>query len=248
LTVRQAPETISGPVLARPIADYRYAVERMRAVNLELDHLIVFTDPAAPVVDRLEQAGFRAGSPNDHPGQGTANRRVYFANAYLEFIFVTDPNTLASPLVVPTGLGPRFEGGCPLGTMLRSVTGGSPGFPTWQYRPPYLPESTSILMATSSYEAREPLIAVISSGQRPDRYPPDRAQPLDHPAGPRSIRSVHLAGPWPVPTSPALTVLAAVPDFTVTGGTVYQAQVLLEPGRGDHVVDLRPEAPMLLSW
>ena len=220
------------------------------AVDLELDHLIVFTDPGAPVVDHLERAGFRAGTPNDHPGQGTANRRVFFDNAYMEFVFVTDPDALASPQpqVVPTGLGPRFEVGCALGVALRAITGHSPGFPSWQYRPPYLPAGASILMATSSNEIREPLIAVVPFGQRPDRYPSDRAQPLGHPAGPRSIRSLHLAGPWPVPTSPALTVLAAVPEVTVTDRSHYQVQVLLGPGREDHIVDLRPAVPMLLLW
>ena len=78
-------------------------------MDLELDHLIVFTDPGAPVVDHLERAGFRAGTANDHPGQGTANRRVFFANAYMEFVFVTDPDALASPLVVPTGLEPGWR-------------------------------------------------------------------------------------------------------------------------------------------
>jgi hypothetical protein len=173
---------------------------------------------------------------------------VFFANAYVEFLFVTDRDALTSSLVLPTGLGPRFEGGCPMGVALRAVNGHSPCFPSWQYRPPYLPAGASILMATSSNEARELLIAVVPFGQRPDRYPSDRAQPLDHPAGPQSIRSLHLAGPWPLPTSQALTVIAAVPGVMVARGTVYEVKVLLEPGRGDHVVDLRPQAPMLLSW
>ena len=200
------------------------------------------------MVDRLAGAGFLTGTPSDHPGQGTANRRVFFANAYLEFLFPTDPDALASHLVAPTGIGPRFRGGCPLGAALRGVAGQSPSFPTWQYRPPYLPKGASILMATSSGVAQEPLIAVVPFGQRPDRWSPDRAQPLDHPAGVRLIRSVRWAGPWPVPPSPALEALAAVPDVTVATEGEYHVHVVLYPGPGNQFLDLRPDVPMLVSW
>jgi len=217
-------------------------------VGFELSHLLVFTIPGAPVVDRLARAGLLTGTPNDHPGQGTANRRVFFANAYVEFLFPTDKDALASELVTPTGLGPRFRGGCPLGAALRGAAGESPSFPTWHYRPPYLPEGASILMASSSGVAQEPLIFVVPFGQRPDLLPSDRAQPLDHPAGPRSIRSILLAGPWPVPPSPALEALAAVPDITVRNQVDYHVQVVLTPGPGNTVLDLRPDAPMVVSW
>jgi hypothetical protein len=216
--------------------------------RLELDHVIVFTVPGAPVVDRLVEAGFAAGTPNNHPGQGTANRRVFFANAFLEFLFPTDREALASDLVAPTGLLPRFGDGCPLGAVLRTVHGQSPPFPTWDFRPPYLPDGVSIAMAASSNVSAEPLIAIIPFGRRPDGLPSERAQSLDHPAGPRSIRSARLAGPWPEPVSAALTALGAVPGVTVARQPDYDVRVFLEPGEGGHTLDLRPDAPILMSW
>jgi hypothetical protein len=106
----------------------------------ELDHVLFFTSPGAPVVDRLVRAGFREGSRNTHPGQGTANRRLFFANAYLEFPFPVEHAELRSALVEPTGILARFEGGCPLGVALRStVPGPHAPFPTWDFTPPYLP-------------------------------------------------------------------------------------------------------------
>lgn len=49
-----------------------------------IDHLFVCCAPGAPEADTLVGLGFHEGSGNTHPGQGTANRRFFFRNAYLE--------------------------------------------------------------------------------------------------------------------------------------------------------------------
>ena len=59
-------------------------------MNLKLDHVFILVEPEAQVADRLLEHGFREGPRNTHPGQGTANRRFYFANGMLEFIWVQD--------------------------------------------------------------------------------------------------------------------------------------------------------------
>jgi hypothetical protein len=59
-------------------------------MNLELDHVFILVEPGAQAVDRLLEQGFQEGSRNTHPGQGTANRRIYFANGMLEFLWVRD--------------------------------------------------------------------------------------------------------------------------------------------------------------
>ena len=48
----------------------------------EIDHVLIFTCAGAPEADRLIVFGLSEGSPNRHPGQGTANRsfrRVHHA-------------------------------------------------------------------------------------------------------------------------------------------------------------------------
>jgi hypothetical protein len=56
-----------------------------------LDHVIVFCSTGAPEADDLVRLGLREGLPNTHPGQGTANCRFFFQNAYLELLWVSDP-------------------------------------------------------------------------------------------------------------------------------------------------------------
>jgi len=36
--------------------------------------------------------GLTEGTRNDHPGQGTANRRFFFSNTALELLYVSDAN------------------------------------------------------------------------------------------------------------------------------------------------------------
>jgi hypothetical protein len=49
-----------------------------------VDHFFVCCAAGAPEAEALTQRGLREGSSNTHPGQGTANRRFFFENLYLE--------------------------------------------------------------------------------------------------------------------------------------------------------------------
>ncbi|MEM6435354.1 MAG: VOC family protein [Cyanobacteria bacterium P01_D01_bin.115] len=59
-------------------------------MTLQLDHVFILVEPEAKMADRLLESGFQEGPSNTHPGQGTANRRFYFANGMLEFLWVRD--------------------------------------------------------------------------------------------------------------------------------------------------------------
>jgi hypothetical protein len=54
-------------------------------MRIELDHLFVCAAPGASEAEKLVRFGLREGPPNQHPGQGTANRRFVFSNALIEF-------------------------------------------------------------------------------------------------------------------------------------------------------------------
>jgi hypothetical protein len=59
-------------------------------MRIELDHLFVCTAPGAPEAEKLVRFGLHEGAPNQHPGQGTANRRFAFVNAMIELVWVND--------------------------------------------------------------------------------------------------------------------------------------------------------------
>jgi hypothetical protein len=59
----------------------------------ELDHIYCLCPAEAEVAARaLARIGLTEGSRNSHPGQGTACRRFFFENAYLELLWVSDPD------------------------------------------------------------------------------------------------------------------------------------------------------------
>lgn len=143
----------------------------------ELDHVWIASSPGAPEADALVDAGLVEGSANTHPGQGTANRRFFFDNAYLEWLFLVDEREAAS--VARTALLQRLRrdgGTCPFGICLRptaAVTERAP-FPSWEYAPRYLPAGMSIPIAFASEDPCNPMLFVVPASSR--REPANRAR------------------------------------------------------------------------
>jgi hypothetical protein len=104
--------------------------------------------------------GFVEGSGNTHPGQGTANRRFFFDNFMLELLWVTNPSEAQSDRTRRTRLWERCErqddAVSPFGIIFRPLgeTSVTAPFPTWAYRPAYLPPGLTMQIAdgTSLYE------------------------------------------------------------------------------------------------
>ena len=130
---------------------------------LRFDHCFVFAPVGAAAGDLLVAAGLVEGPPNVHPGQGTANRRFFFANGMLELLFVHDEAEARSARTAPTGLWERSrwreQGSSPFGLCWRHLVeaDGSEPFATFGYFPAYLPEGASIPTAALSRDPRQPM-------------------------------------------------------------------------------------------
>jgi hypothetical protein len=121
---------------------------------LEVDHVFIACAPGAPEADTLLQLGLVEGSPNTHPGQGTANRRFFFANFMLELLWVADAAEATSARTRRTRLwercshrGPEVS---PFGILFRTTgddTDSRAPFRTWSYHPSYLPPGLAIEVA-----------------------------------------------------------------------------------------------------
>jgi hypothetical protein len=109
---------------------------------VELDHLFVWAHEGADEASKLIALGLAEGEPNTHPGQGTACRRFFFRNAYLELLWVRDPEQARAEPAALTGLWDRWarrdRGASPFGVGLRPVHPGVVDVPfrAWEYRPP----------------------------------------------------------------------------------------------------------------
>ena len=58
--------------------------------EVQLDHVFCMVDPDADWAARLTAAGWRLDAGSTHAGQGTRNRRLRWADCYLELLWVHD--------------------------------------------------------------------------------------------------------------------------------------------------------------
>ncbi len=160
-------------------------------MTLEIDHVFICCSPSAPEAEALIRLGLCEGSPNTHPGQGTANRRFFFDNAFLELLWVADSAEALSAQTRPARLWERWSSrvssGCPFGIVFRS-TGAqavSPPFATWSYYPNYLPSDLAIEFAegTSLEEPELIYLPFVHRSGPPVHEPTDHALPLEQVCG-----------------------------------------------------------------
>ena len=179
-------------------------------MTFQLHHVFVCASQGAPEAEMLLAAGLIEGSPNTHPGQGTANRRFFFESGFLELLYVHDELEAQSDLTGPTQLWRRwYERGKtanPFGICLSSSRGLEAPMPfaTWEYRPSYLPEGRCILFADGLLLS-EPEIFLLNW---PQGQASPRTEPAKHPLGLRQILSVSVGLPDPSSISDSLSAIS----------------------------------------
>jgi hypothetical protein len=225
-----------------------------RSCPIQFDHLFICTSLGAPGAERLVTFGLSEGEPNVHPGQGTACRRFFFRNSYLELLWVNDPNEAQSDLVRPTHLWERWSGrdtgACPFGLCFRPVQEhiAGPSFSTWDYRPPYLPDSLSLAVGTNAAVLTEPFLCYLPFVRRPDSAAPLRRQPLGHPAGLRELTRVTLSAPWPKQPSEALPILMGGEIVGWRKSKAPLAELGFDGELSGKTQDFRPALPLIFHW
>jgi hypothetical protein len=218
-------------------------------MSFEIDHVFVLASVGAPEADCLLDAGFIEGSPNTHRGQGTANRRFFFARTMLEFLWVTDPAEAQAPPARDLHLWQRWSGredagsgASPFGICVRPAEANTEGsaapFSHWQYLPAYT--STPIAIGTNSARIDEPLLFALP------RLPP-RDEPRRHTNGVSALRSVRLSAPAASLASSEIHALRGVPGLIVEPAAAHLLEISFE-GSGARSLDCRPALPLILRW
>lgn len=216
-------------------------------MSIELDHVFVCTAPGAPCAEKLVQLGFREGLPNQHPGQGTANRRFFFANAMLELIWVCDSAEAQSPESRRTLLWERWSGrengASPFGICVRPICtqDAELAFPGWEYQPTYLAGSMSIRIGEGGIT--EPMWVYLSFMRRlhhDQRF-------VEHAIGAREITSLTLTTSAPL-RSPASQMIVESGVLGTRAGAEPLLEIQLDRFRKKEAIDLRPDLPLILRF
>ena len=144
--------------------------------------------------------------------------------------------------------GGRGHETSPFGVALRRQATPSDAmpFPTWDYRPAYVPASMVIHMGDNAAVVTEPLLFYKALGGRPDQSasPP----PMDHAIGFREVTSLCLYGPAPSPLSPTLQGALQTGVFTLRDAAEHWIEVGFDQARQGNTVDFRPELPLMFRW
>ena len=228
-------------------------------MGVELDHVFVCCGVGAPEADRLAAFGLAEGSPNAHPGQGTANRRFFFHNAMLELFWVRDEREARSPTIAPARLWERWRyrsssyspfGICLRPRYARRAMSGRPAelpFATWEWRPPYLPPGTRIDVASGT-QAGEPLVFATRFGGRPDSLPEGRRQPIVHTRGFVEVTGLRVTLPGAGPASGAVRALHRAGVVSFERGDDHLAEIEFDGAAQGRSADFRPVVPLRFRW
>ena len=216
-----------------------------------VDHVFICTSIGAPGAERLRQFGLVEGSPNRHPGQGTACRRFFFRNTMLELIWVHDAVEVQSDQTRRTMLWERWsEAGratSPFGIILRPPpeTREECPFPSWEYRPASMPDLR--LHIAEGVGPKEPMWCYMETARPPADAPPERRQPLEHPSGLREITGVRIVSPWLEET----TITHAMTRAGVISSKTAREHLLelqFDGGLHGKRMDFRPDLPLVFTW
>ncbi len=220
-------------------------------MSVELDHLIVFCSAGAPEAEELVRLGLTEGSPNIHTGQGTANRRFFFQNAFIELLWVSDPNEVQTEPVRGTQLWERWSGrltnACPFGVVLRPSIGpanATTPFPTWAYRPPYLPPGLAIEVA-EDVPLTEPAYFYLGFA---NASLPIAREPRKHALGLNRITGIAIGTPTSGMRSAATISVEAAGLLSLHTAERWLMTVTFDNARSGGSADLRPVLPLTLKW
>ena len=214
---------------------------------VELDHLFICVSPGAPEAEELIRFGLREGPPNQHPGQGTANRRFSFLNAMIELIWVHDQQEAQSAATRPTQLWERWSerqrGSCPYGICVRpaDAAGDAIPFPAWTYQPSYLPDP--LAMHIGEAKITEPMWVYLAFMRRAHR----EANFVEHACGLRVITALTMTTPV-LFKSAASHIMGEQNVIATQTGTGYLLEVEFDHRRNDQSRDFRPHLPLIFRF
>jgi hypothetical protein len=218
-------------------------------VSTVIDHVFIFCSVEGGEAEALTRLGLKEGSANTHPGQGTACRRFFFSNMYLELAWVSDPVEAQTEAVLPTRLWERWSQrgrrACPFGIVLRPADGaadaGAP-FKSWAYRPQYMPAALAIDIARDA-PLSGPEFFYLGFQRERARL---GQEPVDHTLPMRSLTKATVSRPRDG-CSEAAEALQSEGVMAFKDAAEYLLELQFDEARCGHA-DLRPVLPLILRW
>ena len=220
----------------------------LAAMTLKLHHFFILTEPGAACAQYLSAIGLNEGSSNNHPGQGTANRRFFFANTTLELLYLSDAQEAETGRASRLRFGERASkaDASPFGLIVSETPGHETdsepsSFSNWLYCPEYFEADQCFRVGTNSDLLSEPLCICM-----PDNLPVSAsALPVGNPDWVLSELRISL------PVKQVSSVLQSFANCDGVTLILNQPQCLeltFNRFRTGQTKDFRPDLPLGLHW
>jgi len=218
-------------------------------MNIQLDHVFIFSKPDAKEADKLLTAGCQESESNKHPGQGTQNRRFYFNNLMLEFLWICNEQEVRSQLTAPTRLWERANSKqsayCPFGLAFRATENNPEPevctFPAWQYKPVFLPESASIFIAENDHKPQEPMIFYT-------HFPATNKPRKRIEKNPQNATLVEINFPIDADLSIAANQITEISSVKLTNADEFLMTIVLDENKNRAILDFTPELGLKILY
>ncbi|MCA8953558.1 MAG: VOC family protein [Planctomycetes bacterium] len=235
--------------------------DRRPRPRFELDHVFVCAPDEAIAVRALTERGLPIDRRREHPGQGTANVCVEFANAYLELLFVREAAAFGAALVAPLALRERLDwrrtAASPFGIALRPASPddslAAAGVESWRYAAPFMPPGVTLSLLPPPDSPAEPMLFVVPHRGTPTSGSASIPAPAALGAASARLARIGLAGPGSAGAVERIVALAGpvARQLGVAAAGGAELRLELAPGAvggGDlpHY-DLRPTLPLVLG-
>jgi hypothetical protein len=239
--------------------------KQMNVFPLERDHIFIWVSPGAPEATVLQKMGlYTDGKVHKHVGQGTSSVVFVFENAYLELIWIDEPQTarrrsrdMGTDLLARVAW--RQTGASPFGVGLHHRAAGNSDlpFPTRKYWAEWMKPDTFISIAESSANLKEPFyfvvpdyIAVPSAEQLKlllDKQP-DYRQNFNHALGLRRLTGIQITSNQARKLSPTASMLSKNGVVVLKRGKSSHAELTFDGGMQGKALDVRPTLPLILKY
>lgn len=211
--------------------------------TLELDHFFILTERPADQAETLSDIGLVEGTPNDHPGQGTSNRRFFFHNSALELLYVRDANEAdAGPgrrlRLTDRVIDPRSS---PFGLITRDNSSQADPFEGWLYQPDYFQRGCGFLVGENSDQLGEPLCIHMPFNLPRPEVQPESSEPF------ALVTELRIHVPVSTPSA-TLKRISEVKQISLVTNAPHLLEVVFNDESEGQLRDLRPDLPLLIRW
>lgn len=213
-------------------------------MTITLDHFFILTDYGAPQSELVSSLGLIEGARNNHPGQGTANRRFFFSNTALELLYVHDANEAINGRGNRLRLTQRLDdkAASPFGLIVRNNSESvDVPFPGWQYCPEYLRDDQCFQVGENSDILEEPLC--ICMPQNLSR--PDNLNPPENPLW--SLTELRISVPVPSPSLP-LETISKCDGISLRLNKPHKLELVFNEEKSGALLDFTPQLPLIFGW